>query len=238
MVEGGMKCVKYLLFTFNLLFFFAGLALIIAGAVVQTRFRDYIAFFDSNFSAAAIVLIVVGGIILLIGFFGCCGAYKENYCMTMTFAVILGLIFVLEIAVGIGAAVMKNKVRKVIEDKMTESMSNYGKDGHDGVTKAWNNIQKNFECCGVKNSTDWSNNNTIPDSCDCPADKKSDEKLCMKHDNKDIFKRGCINGISDWVEKNVVVVVGVGIGFAFLQLIGIAFACCLARTIKKEYEVV
>ncbi|CAD5115797.1 DgyrCDS4740 [Dimorphilus gyrociliatus] len=235
MVEGGMKCVKYLLFTFNLLFFFAGLALIIAGAVVQTRFREYIAFFGNNFSAAAIVLIVVGGIILLIGFFGCCGAYKESYCMTMTFAVILGLIFVLEIAVGIGAAVMKNKVRKIIEDKMTESMKNYN-DDHEGVKKAWDSMQEKFECCGVKNSTDW--NTTVPDSCDCPADKKTDEKICHKEDGKDIFKRGCIDGISEWVEKNVVVVVGVGIGFAFLQLIGIAFACCLARTIKKEYEVV
>jgi len=234
MVEGGMKCVKYLLFTFNLLFFFAGLALIIAGAVVQTRFKEYVAFFGNDFSAAAIVLMVVGGIILLIGFFGCCGAYKESYCMTMTFAVILGLIFVLEIAVGIGAAVMKNKVRKVLEDKMKESMQNYNKPNHDGVTKTWDNLQKRFTCCGVANYTDWDNHNatSYPTSCNCEGSG------CVTVGDRDLYNKGCIDGISDWVEKNIVVVVGVGIGFAFLQLIGIFFACCLARTIKKEYEVV
>lgn len=234
MVEGGMKCVKYLLFTFNLLFFFAGLALIIAGAVVQTRFKEYVAFFGNDFSAAAIVLMVVGGIILLIGFFGCCGAYKESYCMTMTFAVILGLIFVLEIAVGIGAAVMKNKVRRVLEDKMKESMQNYKKPNHDGVTKTWDNLQKKFDCCGVGNYTDWDNHNATayPNSCDCTGSG------CVSVGDRKLYNKGCIDGISDWVEKNIVVVVGVGIGFAFLQLIGIFFACCLARTIKKEYEVV
>ncbi len=62
----------------------AGLGLIIAGAVVQTKLSEYFDFFGGSVSAAAILLIVVGVIIFVIGFFGCCGAYKENYCMTMT----------------------------------------------------------------------------------------------------------------------------------------------------------
>ena len=65
----------------------AGLGLIIAGAIVQTKFDTYFEFVGSSFSAAAILLIVVGSIIFIIGFFGCCGAYKENYCMTMTVSV-------------------------------------------------------------------------------------------------------------------------------------------------------
>jgi len=36
----------------------------------------------------------------------------------------------------------------------------------------------------------------------------------------------------------VAVIGGVGIGLAFVQVVGIMFACCLARAIKKEYEVV
>ena len=40
MVHGGMKCIKYLLFGFNLLFFLIGLGLIITGAAVQTKFSD------------------------------------------------------------------------------------------------------------------------------------------------------------------------------------------------------
>ena len=62
----------------------AGLGLIIAGAVVQSELSTYFDFFGGSVSAAAILLIVVGVVIFVIGFFGCCGAYKENYCMTMT----------------------------------------------------------------------------------------------------------------------------------------------------------
>ena len=59
--------------------------MIICGAVVQTRFAAYFDFIDmGGFNAVASLLIVVGVIIFVIGFFGCCGAYRENYCMVMT----------------------------------------------------------------------------------------------------------------------------------------------------------
>ena len=62
----------------------AGLALIVVGAVVQSKFNQHIVILDSKFNAAAILLIVVGVIVFVIGFFGCCGACKEHYCMTIT----------------------------------------------------------------------------------------------------------------------------------------------------------
>ena len=40
------------------------------------------------------------------------------------------------------------------------------------------------------------------------------------------------------IGNNVAAVGGVGCGVAFLQFIGIVFACLLANTIKKEYETV
>ena len=55
---------------------------------------------------------------------------------------------------------------KEIKEKMNEAMENYGKDGHEGVTIAWNAAQNTFRCCGVSNSTDWRRSNkNIPDSC-------------------------------------------------------------------------
>merc|ERR1740137_50573 len=133
MVDGGMKCVKYVLFLFNLIFFLAGLTLIIAGALVQTKLSSYFDFFGGSVTALAVLLIVVGSIIFLIGFFGCCGAYKENYCMTMTFAFLLGIIFILEIAAGIAAYVMRDQVGDLIEEKMIASMSEYGQAGEESI---------------------------------------------------------------------------------------------------------
>ena len=53
----------------------------------------------------------VGCLIFIVTFFGCCGAIKEHYCMTMTFSLLLGLIFILEIGAGIAAYVLRTEVR-------------------------------------------------------------------------------------------------------------------------------
>lgn len=234
MVQGGMKCVKYILFAFNLLFFLAGLGLIITGAVVQTRFRTYFDFFGGSFSGAAIVLIVIGSIIFIIGFFGCCGAYKENYCMTMTFAALLIIIFIVEIGAGIAAYIMKEKVKGLVQDYMVKAIPKYGQPESEGITETWNAMQHDFQCCGANNASDWKNHGlSVPKSC---CVKETD--TCDTTDKGQIFQKGCVEGFVGFVKDNVLIIAGVGIGLAFVQVFGILLACCLARSIKKEYEVV
>ena len=55
---------------------------------------------------------------------------------------------------------------------------------------------------------------------------------------KIIYTTGCLDTFEELIGNNVAAVGGVGCGVAFLQFIGIVFACLLARTIKKEYETV
>lgn len=233
MVEGGMKCVKILLFLFNLIFVAAGIGLIVTGAYVNVKLDDYYDFFGSEYFGPGILLIVVGVFIFLIAFFGCCGAYKENHCLTMTFAVCLSLIFILEIAGGIAGFVMRDQIEDEVKHVLEDAMKNYNKDGHEGVTKTWNKLQEEFSCCGVNNASDWVSmaNTTIPESC-CKEEK------CTTTDNSKIFTTGCANELEDWLKSKIAIIGGVGIGLAFVQVVGIMFACCLARAIKKEYEVV
>lgn len=37
------------------------------------------------------MLIVIGAVIFIVAFFGCCGAIKENACMTLTVSIIVYL---------------------------------------------------------------------------------------------------------------------------------------------------
>jgi CD63 antigen len=238
MVEGGMKCVKYLLFAFNLIFFLAGLGLIIAGALVQTKFNAYFDFFGGQFSAAAILLIVVGAVIFIIGFFGCCGAYKENYCMVMTFAILLGLIFILEIAAGVTAYVLRDKVNSIVLENLTRTQAQYSPDNQ-GVMDTWDQAQRDFECCGVRNYTDWSGKGSIPTGGvpeSCCLEGAGDCTSSPGRDN--VYQDGCMMKFTAWIEDNIFIIGGVGIGLAFVQIMGIVLAVCLGRSIKKEYEVV
>lgn len=237
-----MKCVKFILYGFIALLFLAGIGLIVAGAVVQAEFSTYLDFFGKSVNVAAILLIVVGVVIFVIGFFGCCGAQRENYCMVMTFAVFLGLIFVLEIAVGIAAYVMRDKVESVVDEKMTKLMGDYST--HESVRNSWDAVQEDFHCCGIYASRDWFNKtlyknhgqDSVPDSC-C----KDLKPKCGQGNGKDeniVYIQGCKNKFVDWGKKNIYSLGGAGVGLAFVQVLGIVLACCLARTIKKEYEIV
>lgn len=232
MVEGGMKCVKYLLFLFNLIFVLAGIGLIATGAYVKIKLDEYYDFFGNDYMGPGILLIVVGVIIFLLAFFGCCGAYKENYCLTMMFAVLLGVIFIMELAGGIAGFVLRNDIEGDVKTTLLDAEKNYNKTGHGGVTKAWNKLQDEFDCCGVENKTEWEayTGDKPPASC-CPstvADCTYDQA----------YNKGCRNAFEDWLKAKVAIVGGVGIGLAFIQIVGILFACCLARAIRKEYEVV
>ena len=68
---------------------------------------------NAQFFNAPVLLVVVGCIIFFVTFFGCCGAVKENHCMTVTFSVLLALIFLLELGAGIGAYMMRTEVGAV-----------------------------------------------------------------------------------------------------------------------------
>lgn len=49
--------------------------------MVQVALHKTFMINDASASGAPIVLIGVGVVIFFIAFFGCCGAWKENYCM-------------------------------------------------------------------------------------------------------------------------------------------------------------
>ena len=128
-----------------------------------------------------------GVVIFLIAFLGCFGAMKNSSCMVYTYSTLLLIVLVAEIAAGVAAYVLKDNLDHKINEKMIESMDNYGKadygftrqfgpayvhnvhnyGDYSGVTDTWNLVQRELECCGVNNATDWKSTdyNKTPDSC-------------------------------------------------------------------------
>lgn len=236
MVEGKMSVIKYLMFFFNFLFWLSGLALIIVGAIIRDKYGDYFSYADNKFANAAVFIIVVGVIVFVIGFLGCCGAIKENYCMVTTFSVLLGIIFLLEIVAGALGFAYKKKVEDTATTALERAVGDYSNDDQPGAQKLLDWAQERFHCCGVNGSNfNVPANTTGSDFCD---DKLP--KSCHPDDDcsKTAYSEDCKQGFIDFVKDNLVVIGGVSLGIAFIQLLGIIFACCLMRAIKGEYEVV
>lgn len=230
--------VKYLLFFFNLIFWISGIVLMGIGAWIKLKYKDLIQLSESNAATGAVFLIIIGVIVAIVGFLGCCGAWKENYCMVTTYAILLAIIFILEIAAGAVAYAYKGKLEEVTKKALDEGIKKYFKGGEE--KKAIDNVQKKFECCGVDGYEDYLNQNTteLPESC-CRTPKCNTTVEAMRSlNNTEIYTQGCLKGFEKFLREHLLIVGGVGIGIAFVQLIGIVFACCLMRSIKQEYEVV
>jgi len=237
--------VKYLLVVFNFLIVLAGLTLIVAGALVQTKFNEYLSFFGGSANSAAIFLLIVGVIVFVIGFFGCCGAIKENHCMVVTFVVLLCIVLILEVAAAIVAFVLRGKITNAVEKEMMAATKNYNDSAHGGVTKAWDKVQEKFMCCGGANYMDWKNNtilsktDSVPDTCCKNITHGCGKGMLVDPGRKNIiYEDGCVVTFTQWVRTNFVIVGGVAAGLTVIELIGIIIAGCLAAAIRREYEVV
>lgn len=240
---------KFLMVFFNFIFVVCGIGLMTAGGIAQAQYHKWYSFFNGDTVSGPALVIVVGVFIFLVAFFGCCGAYQESYCMLMTYSGIVGVIMVLQFAGGIAALVEKNE----IENYVTPDLKNYVEQYFSNTTskdikELVDQLQKDYTCCGSANFTDYKGlkpdnvTRLIPQSC-C-----KDAKVCEMTDaaikkctpgtiNKDciIFEKGCQPELSDLLEFTINAAGGAAIGLAFLELIGVFFACYLARSIRSGY---
>jgi len=184
-VSKGVQVLKYLVFIFNLLFWLSGIALIVVGAIGLVGNQTFERYAGQGAQGAAILLIVVGCIVFVLGFLGCFGAIRENFCLLVTFAILLALIFILELAAGIACYVLRNKVEGVIYKGLATRISELTKPLKNSTEESvLDKIQRDLHCCGSSNYTDWAlspyylKENRVPVSC-CRDPKNRD---CAKVD--------------------------------------------------------
>ncbi|XP_052866474.1 CD63 antigen [Anopheles cruzii] len=230
--------VKYLLFLFNFFFVITGVIIMSVGLTVQGAYHSFRDILDAKFFSIPTFLVVIGSFIFIIAFFGCCGAYKENYCMTLTFSILLILIFVLELAAGISGYVLRNDTYELLNNALTGSMKQYREPGHADITLVWDEIQRDFDCCGVHNSSDWVtagekfNATFLPMSCCRVETGAIGYVACPDTNSTTLRKDGCVDSFGNFIKAHAVSLGAVGIALAVIQFFGVMFACYLAKQIK------
>lgn len=227
-----MSCIKYLLFLFNLLFAISGIVILTIGIMIQQMYSNYKIFIDEKLFSLPVIFIIVGVFIFIVAFFGCCGAIQESNYMLITFAALLCFIFLMEAAGGIGGYLMKEDIHEKLSAKMYSSLRNsiiYKIDNN-----TWNALHHDLSCCGVESPKDWSvvmTDGILPHSC-CPR-LPIDENCEEKH----ATRNGCLPALENALEQNIFRIITFALIVAFVQLIGVIFACCMSRSIRK-YETV
>ena len=243
MGDCGYKCIKYMVFFFNLLFWLAGCAIIGIGIWLLTNKNevagDYTQLTGSvNYKAAPILCIVIGIITVVVAFLACCGAKLENQCMLAAYFAVIVVIFCLEITAIVLAYTYRDKIEKNLREEIADTMDGYLLPQHQVISKAIDDIQKDFKCCGNKDYKDWfdtkwglDHKGSVPRSC-C---KDPTDASCSKNAKEDptkIHRTGCYKYVRKYLLNNLHVISGFGIWIAVIQLMGMIFAMCLCCRIR------
>ncbi|KAJ8917822.1 hypothetical protein NQ315_010731 [Exocentrus adspersus] len=219
--------VKLFVFGANLIFALAGLALIVIGVLYKLDLNDYTSAIPDNYQSigwAPTLTIAIGSVIFIIAFFGCCGAIRESPCLLLTYAVILLVIFLAQIAIGV-FAFLQIKDKDNFKDEVTRSLTTIFNNYYNDQTNASRNtvdfMQQELECCGLSGPIYWLTN--TPASCYKDGTTTSS-----------IFKDGCVDEFFNFLESSVRIIGITVLAISTTEIIGAIFSLCLSNSIKNR----
>ncbi|KAG6926786.1 CD9 molecule [Chelydra serpentina] len=222
-VKGGTKCIKYLLFGFNFIFWLLGTAVFAIGLWLrfdsQTKSIFDMESNNSNFYTGVYILIGAGALMMLVGFLGCCGAVQESQCMLGLFFTFLLVIFAIEVAVAIWGFTNKDTIIDEVKKFYKET---YDKRNQPAAKETLKAFQLALNCCGLTGSLD----QLITDTCP----KKEGLEI--------ITLPSCPSAIEEVFTSKLNVIGAVGIGIAVVMIFGMIFSMILCCAIRRTREMV
>lgn len=261
-LTGCYALLKYLVVLVNLIFWLAGLAVIVLSTWMLTDPTFYVSITqdETSYYTGIYIFLAVGALMFIVGFLGCCGALKESPCMLVSFFCFLLIIVVAEIAAGAWAYNNSDRLQEIVRDTVKSTVQEeYG--FVDTRTKTFDEIQRGLQCCGANGPRDWAGSKfnkgdrnildltvsslvqvyKIPASC-CREGVSSD--LCdsirnlgvSAHVPGTIYPEGCVDKLIDTLKKHISIVLGVGIGIGVIELMGLIFSlilCCGIRNMDR-----
>ncbi|XP_075693731.1 CD81 antigen [Rhinoderma darwinii] len=159
-VEGCTKCIKYMLFVFNFIFWLAGG--VILGVALWLRHEPTTSNLliqqigdkqvPATFYIGIYIIIAVGAVMMFVGFLGCYGAIQESQCLLGTFFACLVILFACEVAAGIWGFVNREQVSKEIKqfyDEAYEQARSVKKEESEKAKSVIKVFHESLQCCKI-----------------------------------------------------------------------------------------
>lgn len=239
-MDCGIFTSKTVLLFLSLIFWAAGAALAYVGAYVIKTYHSYDSFISDQYSIIPpIIIIAISVVMFIFGILGCCATIRESKFGLGCFFLIIMVIFAAEVAALVCAFIFQGRITQDLERSMTASFGKY--DGQDPDSKAVDELQILFQCCGVSNYSSWTNttwfsthNNTVPISC-C---KNTTSGCTGRLDQPELINTvGCEVKLGDLLHNTLKYAMLVILGFAIIKFFGMLSVCVIAcKSDRNGYE--
>lgn len=243
----GVGCLRGLLIALNFIFILGGACAFAVGIWTIVSKMEYVALLSTAYYNLIVILLIGAGIIVLItGIIGCIGAVRKNRSFLTVYFVLLLIIFLAELIAGILGFIYYDSIHAELSEDLKSNMNRkYNQTGEEALTKAVDEMQQDFKCCGVQMYSDWSNSTFIlnnkeglktPLSC-C---KTMGPKCSTRAHPSNIYRvlgnneMGCLVELERYFKEHLFVLAVTGIAVACLEVLVMLFACCLSKAIKDE----
>ena len=245
--ECGFKCIKLTFFCFNLIFWIAGIVVLVVGIWLHSQ-KDEAAKNYAHLSGNITYIngptfcIAVGVITILVSFLACCGAKTENMCMLGCYAGLLIVILTIEIVSITITYVYRERIETSLKNDFQKTLNKYGQPDWERLTTSIDELQKDFHCCGNNKYSDWfetswgrNNTNSVPTSC-CRKTNEKDCNINLSKDSQKIYRCGCYNHVKKYLLENLHIISGFGVWIAMIEILGIVFSTCLMCRLRTKYN--
>ncbi|XP_026563656.1 tetraspanin-6-like [Pseudonaja textilis] len=231
-------CIKIALWLTVLLYWVAGGVLIITGVCVQVKLHNAFVILNEAASGIGVTITAIGVLIIILSGFGAIALFRSSKAMIKMFTGFLVVFLITEILIVATAYVCRVKLQQTVSKDLMKILNKYEKNRQ--ATKRVDILQAEYQCCGVKNYTDWQNTtfglrfSSVPKSC-CKVPVES----CVTDLNEDIIginQEGCLLKLNTWTERNISALGGLAILTVFGQVTGILLCYILLKIINKDCE--
>ncbi|KAH0618962.1 hypothetical protein JD844_018539 [Phrynosoma platyrhinos] len=163
------------------------------------------------FSVGLYVLVGAGALMMIVGFFGCCGAARESQCLLGAFFTCLLVIFAAEVTAGVFAFLGKKTAIEEVQAIYEKAYEDYISDT--GKNKTLIQFHEALQCCGKASE--------VPVKATCPKDIE--------------LPKNCLVEIETLIDSKLHLLGIVGIGIAGITIFGMVFSmvlCCAIRNTR------
>ncbi|XP_035802439.1 tetraspanin-8-like [Amphiprion ocellaris] len=189
------KVIKYLLATFNLLFYVGVIFILGFFANIRINKADH-RITDELLPAIDLVIFIGVGTMI----FGCldrCAAVRENRCLLALLFLGLLTMFVMLLAVGaLGAVSRTAAVQELVREHVEQFLPL--SEQPEEVQESIRQVERTSFCCGFfAGHLDWGNSMAVPDSCNCIDTSMN----CTALDGREVYSTPCMIYAMTWLDR-------------------------------------